>query len=167
MDRRALLIGILWLALLAGFLAYAAWPVGTTVTLQLAPVDPTDLLRGEYLALGYAIGQVGPALADWEFARGDTVYVALEEGDAVWVARGYWHTRPADGVFLKGTVDDNGRIAFGIERYFIPEGSDADVRVDETWTARVRADGDGNARLLELLQDGVPVTFRYDRAQRS
>src|ERR1035441_4815613 len=71
-----------------------AWILGTTfvqeralaggrvVLLETRPVDPRDLLRGDYVILSYKISDVAlslfsPALTNG-LAPGETVYVALE-----------------------------------------------------------------------------------------
>jgi uncharacterized membrane-anchored protein len=72
---------------------------GTVVTLRTVPVDPIDLFRGRYVRLGYEISRLP---VDQGTAPGDTVYVALREGDGRWVGDRATPRRPG-GTFIRGT----------------------------------------------------------------
>ena len=55
---------------------------GREIALQVMPVDPRDVFRGEYVILGYDISQVrtppeADAGRDDRYARGQTVFVTL------------------------------------------------------------------------------------------
>jgi len=110
------------------------------VLLKAYPVDPQDLLRGDYVILSYAFSQPNTEFLSPEFNRefedildsstsGDKVYLMLEtddKGNAVPVK--YVRKKPTDGLFLKGKIyaDYRGRnaeVRFGIEKYFVPEGT--------------------------------------------
>jgi len=45
-----------------------------------------------------------------------------QEGE-LWKATGFNQTRPTEGVFLRGTLKPNGTIVYGIESYFVQEGT--------------------------------------------
>src|ERR1019366_3838972 len=80
--------------LLLVFALQTAWILGTTfvqeralaggkvVLLETRPVDPRDLLRGDYVTLNYKISDVrftlSPPVLTNGLAAGETVYVALE-----------------------------------------------------------------------------------------
>lgn len=148
--------------IIIGFLLYAAYPTlsGTEIELRLQPVDPTDLFRGEYLTLSYDLSRIDDALQrDGVLKDGETIYVSLGDG-RVRHATGYSHVKPA-GLALKGVVD-HGRILYGIERYYIPEGAGRDVSFwNKNYTARVMVDTSGNSRVTAILLDGDVVTFTY------
>jgi uncharacterized membrane-anchored protein len=78
---------------------------GTTVILRTQPVDPVDIVRGNYVTLNYEISQV--ATID-RVQQGDTVYVALTSGtDNVKTAtQAYESTRdiPDGQLFIQGVV---------------------------------------------------------------
>ena len=63
---------------------------GTEVVLKTEPVDPRDLLRGDYVTLGYSISNF-PATeiegeANARVEESSPVYVALKKGaDGIWV----------------------------------------------------------------------------------
>ncbi|NJM06196.1 GDYXXLXY domain-containing protein, partial [Candidatus Gracilibacteria bacterium] len=70
---------------LAGLLAALFLPraqilsSGREVRLAIVPVDPRDLLRGDYVILNYAIGELNLTVlpGDDGFRRGDPAFVVL------------------------------------------------------------------------------------------
>lgn len=124
------------------------------VLLKTAPVDPRDLLRGQYLTLGYPVSRVeaGPGVQS-----GRVAYVPLERGpDGFWTGKRAVSARPGSGVFLRGRVlwTNGGKatLNYGIERFYLSEDG---ARVEEGrgaagLRARVRVSPSGRARLLEL-----------------
>lgn len=99
-----------------------------TILLECRPVDPQDLLRGDYMTLRYLIGDP-PAKAD----LGDgEVWVLLEPRGRHHVLVQASRERLVAGsgqLLVRGTVGRDWRsgqqatqISYGIERYFVPEG---------------------------------------------
>ncbi len=143
-HRPMLLIaaGIFQVLVLAAMTAIHAAPliVGETILLQVEPVDPRDLFRGDYVALSYAINRVPPEGIEGIARSADdygqrrepeerTVYVSLApEADGK-----HWHGtkvsvhRPASGKFISGLYRcypyGPGRLEFGIETFYVPEGT--------------------------------------------
>src|SRR3989344_4515462 len=72
-------------SILGGFLLYVSYPLlGTkTVVLATQPVDPFDLIRGQYITIRYEIGSI-PSVDGAQI--GDNVYVVLEE-DSTGISR--------------------------------------------------------------------------------
>ena len=83
--RVPLLLRYLLAALvLCGLILAMIWPRaailrnGQEVRLEIAPVDPRDLFRGDYVVLDYRIGTVDlPQDATTAFTRGQKVFVTL------------------------------------------------------------------------------------------
>ncbi|PIC97945.1 GDYXXLXY domain-containing protein [Sporosarcina sp. P29] len=86
---------------------------GKTITLETVPVDPRDILYGDYVSLQFAIEEfskedLDPALIK-EFSKHDTgkltVYAVLEQekGD-LYGLKAVTHKKPSDGLFLKGDM---------------------------------------------------------------
>jgi len=115
-----------FLALWAG---YHEWlrQTAPTILLQCHPVDPQDLMRGDYMTLGYEIDQVDvPAVKP-----GDEVWVLLEARGRYFAVAQAATARlaPKPGQFLvRGQAQSNWdrkmsvRVEYGIEKYFVPEG---------------------------------------------
>jgi len=115
---------------------------GTEVLLKLAPIDPRDPLRGDYLNLRYDISSVS-GLGGQALKNGDVVYVPLQKSGSFWIAGpsgGLQKNKPAqtdsNTVYIKGTIMNGGQdsglfgyyntgsftIKYNIESYFVPEG---------------------------------------------
>ncbi len=151
---------------------------GAEIRLRTAPVDQRDLFRGDYVVLAYDISTVRAADgADRDLRRGEKVYVSLRAGpdgfaQVVAVAR----ARPsgANGPVIGGRVLSTGaclggedgapcaggrdglRIAYGIETYFVPQGSGRAIeRTDRSRIEVVAAvSASGDAAIKRLLIDG-------------
>jgi len=91
------------------------------ILLKTRPVDPQDLLRGDYMILGYEIADVA-------------VPESVKAGYECWVVlepRGEYHAavrasvvKPALGhgqIAVRATRESRG-LAFGIEHFYVPEG---------------------------------------------
>lgn len=157
---------------------------GTEVRLRTAPVDPRDLFRGDYVVLSYVIGTVnpGPGEARKSFQRGEPVFVTLgRDGEGFARPIGVSKTRPVvsgTDVVIAGrvlstagcAVDEAGvtdcaagrdrlRIAYGLESYFVPQGSGRAIETTERARIEVVAavSGSGEAAIKRLLIDGKLV----------
>lgn len=150
---------------------------GRELILPVVPVDPRDLFRGDYVVLGYPITPVkrsdlSDAHAFDTAAKGSTVYVTLQQTpDGAWKAvsvdRSYSRQHGLDDVVLRGIVryprgevgaaDAAIDVSFGIERYFVPEGTgmalEAKVR-DNQIQAIVAVGHDGTAAMKGLIVGG-------------
>lgn len=128
---------------------------GTSVLLQTVPIDPRSLLQGDYAILDYEIAE----LPDQSVAStGQTFYVRLiERQGGVWGAGAYYTEKPdSDDVFIRGTVKPGGRLEFGIDTYFIPEGTGHIIERASDVKARVTVSSGGSAVIEELVVDGEP-----------
>jgi uncharacterized membrane-anchored protein len=133
---------------------------GRTVLLRVVPVDPRDLIRGDYVTLGYEISQVAPiptvpGSASW--STGGDVYVTLvPEPDGRHYRKGaVSQDRPPPNVtFIKGTLVSPMRVRFGIESYYVQEGKGRDyeqaIQSRRLW-AEVALAPDGTAVLRGLV----------------
>lgn len=156
-----------WL-LATTFTQERALRVGQLIMLETRPVDPRDLLRGDYVIMAYNIGLVPtnlfspPGILDWR--PGMKVFVALQPGTNGFhvVARASTSefTANADEVLLCGTTAsrwwNRGNaigVDYGIERYYVREGT-GNPRGKLTVQAAVPASG--RATIKEVFVDGQP-----------
>lgn len=133
---------------------------GDEVTLQTAPVDPRDLLRGDYVVLQYEISTIqGFDVIRLNTKPGDTVYVRLAEHNGVWVEDGIGR-RPFDefDTMIRGTVTrvshDQMWVEYGIEQYFVPEGRGHEIQRARDVDVAVALDDNGGAVIRDLIVDG-------------
>ncbi len=153
-------------------LALVAWNIGQQelllatpdeVRLDVRPVDPHDLLRGDYVVLRFTVSGIERTkfLPTLNVAEGDQVYVSLVPDGDTWMAAAAHHAPPDSRPFLRGTVVRPGArqvwVDYGITRFFVPEGAGRDLerlRNDQRLSVDVAIDSDGRAALKRLLVDG-------------
>lgn len=141
--------------------------IGQLIMLETRPVDPRDMLRGDYVILNYTISTVPlscftPARTNHP-AAGSTIYVAL-----ALAANGFYEVAqastepfapPSGQVLMQGKSRDwwnNGssvRVEYGLERYFVREGT-GNPRGKLTVQAAVPASGRGTIK--QVFVDGKP-----------
>lgn len=138
---------------------------GAEVLLKIEPVDPRDPLRGDYLHFTYEISRINKFYFVYtSIKKGDIVYVPLRREGKYWRVSGFIRKekpKDEDRVFIKGTVVYVGknevRVNYGIEDYFIPEGSSpGGLFWREEMAAKVAIDENGNAVLKKLYINGKP-----------
>ena len=144
--------------------------VGQVVLLETQPVDPRDLLRGDFVRLNYQISDVprarffAPPLTG-DVSPGTTVFVALARtgtNEFYQVARASteWFASAANEVLLRGTTAQNWRngagsvhVEYGLEQYFVAEGT-GNPRGKLTVQAAVTKSG--RANIKAVFVDGKP-----------
>lgn len=148
---------------------------GHEVLLKVEPIDPRDLLRGDYVRLGYEIRNVPVKLVvnapTGEFVTEDgPIFVRLGKD-----ADGYWRPRsaslrasegepPAGEIKIRGTVSGGWTLGpeasfsvdYGIDRFYVPEGEGRAIEADMRERpfgilAAVASDG---AAQIKALMDG-------------
>jgi uncharacterized membrane-anchored protein len=152
---------------------------GTEVKLQTRPIDPRDLLRGDYVVLGYDISTVasGALFKQPSASRHPVVYVKLApKADGLYEAVSA-HTAvvpvTSPEVLIRGTVaygascEPDGQsfckelqIRYNLEKYFVPEGEGKkleDARNQRKLTIVAAVLPSGRAAIKRLLLDGQPV----------
>ena len=112
---------------------YATTALGRRVVLATTPIDPRDLLYGDFVWLRYAISE--NPLGRWHGPqapqRRQAVFVLLATGpDSLSTAVGVYAQAPKPSVgqaVLRGWVTDvypvSFNLRFNLERYYVPEGS--------------------------------------------
>ncbi len=157
-----LLIVLLVLLGIAGiFILYLSWPLltGKTVILATRPVDPFDILRGQYIVINYEISNL-PLIEG--AVEGESVYVIIEEdAEGIWRYKDVSLVKPSSGDFIKGTIKSiigGMRVEYGIEQYFFERGASLPTR---NLQVEVKLSSSGQARIVQLLQDKKPINIIY------
>jgi uncharacterized membrane-anchored protein len=115
---------------------YAIGWFGKEIRLQTVPIDPRDLLYGDYVKLNYDINEISTALWKGSGKNYDTknLYVVLKPDklskNGTYGAVGIYDHKPSaqdDEVILKGRFDYNGdssiHVKYGLETYYISENT--------------------------------------------
>ncbi len=146
---------------------------GTNITLLTEPVDPHDLLRGDYVTLGYGISNVeaGKVSGTPPVADGlADIYVTVKQGDdGAWMfSEASWQKReglPDGEVQLRGrTTSHNNaaaysqlRVTYGVERYYVPEGDGLAIenqQRERKIEAVIAVSPNGDAQIRALKDEG-------------
>jgi len=175
-------LGLVWMAWNHG----RPSEVGQRFVLRCQAVDPRDLMRGEYVTLGYEFSNPSPVAIqrlndEWaelhETERRDhrgESYLALPQDTAVYVplkvdgkglASGGVPTlkRPESGPYLKGFTGSRrfGSIRFGIEAFYVKEGTGntwEKLRNQGLLVAEIGVLPDGRAGLVGLRKADESMT---------
>lgn len=131
---------------------------GASILVKVVPVDPRDLLRGQYLRLAYEFSRPWDStMAQVRIPAGAPVWVVLRPEGTFYVPARLSLARPATlgpgEVALRGQAR-YGRFEFGVEQYFVPEGSETPPVSDLTVRLRVTASGTG--RIEHVYVKGSP-----------
>ena len=150
---------------------------GREVTLQTQPVDPRDLLRGDYVVLRYDISQLpaGALAGKPAETRNPVVFVKLAPNasglyEAVSVSAEPVTVMAAE-ILIRGRVSyscgsttrtfcDKLQIKYGLESYFVPEGEGRKLeqaRNQQKLRVVAAVLPSGRAAIKRLLLDGEPV----------
>jgi len=132
--------------------------VGRSILVRTVPVDPRDLLRGQYLRLAYEFSRANFSDVQATAPRGSEVWVVLGSDGEFHVPLRTELERPVlanpDEVAVRGRVDEWQRLEFGIEKYFVPEGTETPAANE--LTVRLRVGDDGVPRIETVYRNGVP-----------
>lgn len=165
MRKYTYIIVSLWLLIICCFVIKNEYTLqtGKEVLLKTVPVDPRDLLRGDYVILNYEISQY-PMSKNFNF--NDTVYVLLRTNDKnVASIRRIVKSKPEKCLYLKGKVDHcqsiiplfrGGKcISYGIESYFVKEGTGRELErnLRKGTLVKVSVDKNGNAKIKGFVEN--------------
>jgi uncharacterized membrane-anchored protein len=173
-------------------LVWMAWnhsrpaEVGQRFVLRCQAVDPRDLMRGEYVTLGYEFSNPGPVAIrrlndEWaelngkdRHALGNESYLTLPDDTTVYVplkvdakglasGDGVTLKRPESGPYLKGYAGMRrfGQIRFGIEAFYVKEGTGntwEKLRNQGLLVAEIGVLPDGRAGLVGLRKADESMT---------
>lgn len=151
---------------------------GREIVLKTEPVDPRDLMRGDYVRLGFTdVSSIDEGLVEGGWPAEDTnapVWLILAPGsDGAYVARAASFSKPlavaGEDVVLRslpvridvarpdGGLNSIGALRFGIERYYVPEGEGLEIEKAQNagrTTVAVRVSEDGEPQIARLMIDG-------------
>lgn len=149
--RRSLFIILCgWIFVVLAFVVFQnlIFYTGTEVLLKTVPVDPRDLLRGDYVILNYEIAQL-PRSNDYK--NDEIVYTVLDVDESnIAHVLNISKQKPRNGLFIKGRAGAGARtLKFGIESYFVKErtGKELEQNLRNGTLVRVVIDKNGVAKV--------------------
>ena len=150
---------------------------GVDVVLKTVPVDPRDLLRGDYVILSYDISTIPADKVTGGFPTEATdaqLSVRLEkQPDGFWsvAEASFGALAPKEGSVIARSAPfyfypapDNQQsslnVDYGIERYYVPEGEGKvleEARNASALSVTARVDDDGRMQIRLIAIDGKPL----------
>jgi uncharacterized membrane-anchored protein len=150
---------------------------GVDVVLKTVPVDPRDLLRGDYVILAYDISTIPADKVTGGFPTEATdaqLSVRLEkQQDGFWgVAEASFDAlAPKEGSVIARSApfyfypapdspQSSLNVDYGIERYYVPEGEGKvleEARNASALSVTARVDDDGRMQIRLIAIDGKPL----------
>lgn len=149
---------LLQLAALSLQIGKSEWTLahGQTIKLELAPRDPRSLLQGDYVELRYAISSPD-ALAEglarsYRYKEKVSVVLYPAPSGVYEYRRLYAKGEPLQPgeVVINGKWNGYNGLVYGIESYFVPEGTGLEVERTAKF-AEVKVAAGGDALLVRLL----------------
>lgn len=139
---------------------------GKNILLKTAPIDPRDLFYGDYVVLNYEISRIDYTdVEGWKLTnedsvyQGNTLYVVLkqdeqdQDGEIFRLNKAYLED-PKIGpneVMIKGTIGStDGQhvwVKYGLEHYYVPEGTGQGVDQRSELLVRVKVAPWGQAKI--------------------
>lgn len=108
---------------------------GHEIVLETKAYDPTDLFRGDYVAINFAISDVPKSKVTLspDKVYNKNLYVSLKQEDKYYVVDQVSETKPKQGVYLKGKFRNSFnemntfRVDYSLDKYFVEQGSGKDL----------------------------------------
>ncbi|OHR67249.1 hypothetical protein HMPREF3291_11075 [Bacillus sp. HMSC76G11] len=132
---------------------------GKEVVLELQPLDPRSMLQGDYVQLQYEAGRFKPAD---DIKSGTVITVKLKKnsngiyrptGETAEGRAGDVFKKPqADEAYLTGKYNGYDGLIFGIESFFVEEGTGMELERTAKY-AKVIVSDEGNALLVDVKRD--------------
>lgn len=133
LKKATQIILFIWLVISFCFVVKSEYTLnlGKEVLLKTIPVDPRDIVMGDYVILNYEISQF-PRYKDYLFEYNKPIYVKLDVNNDNIASIGKVSKEKPNGLFIKGTMGAcqsvlpifrSGKcINYGIESYYVKEG---------------------------------------------
>ncbi|SHI28355.1 GDYXXLXY domain-containing protein [Desulfosporosinus lacus] len=104
---------------------------GKEVVLETKAYDPTDLFRGDYVAINFAISDVPKSKVSLSIDEvyNKNLYVSLKQEGKYYVVDQVSETKPKQGLYLKGKFQNSFnetntyRVDYSLDKYFVEQGS--------------------------------------------
>ncbi len=107
---------------------------GQEIVLETKAYDPTDLFRGDYVAINFAISDVPASKVDLPIDKinNKNLFVSLKQEGKYYVVDQVSEAKPKEGVYLKGRFlqiynpvneQDTFRVDYSLDKYFVEQGS--------------------------------------------
>ncbi len=133
---------------------------GEAIQLNVIPVDPRSLFRGNYAQLNYDISTLprNTLPTDIQLRHGEKIYVSLKENEqGIFQFDQVNLSKPQDSTFIRGRIDysydESMYVLYGIEAFFAPKEKAIALenQLRTGGIAIIMLDHNGKARLKEIV----------------
>ena len=127
------------------------------IIVKLAPKDPRSLLQGDYVILNYEISRGAEKwLRAIKNKKVNKVKVVLSKQNEIYIFDSLYTptqniTLQKDQVIMNGKVKKQRHVYFGIENFFVEEGTGLEVERNANF-AKLKVTSTGDAFITELLE---------------
>jgi len=112
---------------------------GQEIVLESKAFDPTDLFRGDYVAISFAISEIPKSKVTLPIDKinNKNLYVSLKQEGKYYVVDQVSEMKPKQGVYLKGKFQANYNefnqadkltVDYSLDKYFIGQGSGVNLQ---------------------------------------
>ncbi|MDR3585904.1 MAG: GDYXXLXY domain-containing protein [Desulfosporosinus sp.] len=112
---------------------------GQEIVLETKAFDPTDLFRGDYVSVSFAISDIPKSKVTLPSNKvsNQNLYVSLKKEGNYYVVDQVSENKPQQGVYLRGKFQDrynqNGdedhySVDYNLDKYFLEQGSGKDLQ---------------------------------------
>mgnify|MGYP003576137327 CR=1 FL=1 len=130
---------------------------GTTVLVELAPVDPRSLMQGDYMRLDYALAGSATAGGGFGWPRTGRIVVRLDDRGVARFVRRHGGEALAPGERLLAYRVRGNRLRIGSDAFFFEEGTAS--RYTNARYGELRVDHGGESVLVGL-RDAERIRLR-------
>ena len=113
--------------------------LGHEIVLETKAVDPTDLFRGDFVSISFAISDIPKSKVALPIERvnNKNLYVSLKQEGKYYVVDQVSENKPLQGVYLKGKFQEiynqfneagKFRVDYSLDKYFVKQGSGGDLQ---------------------------------------
>ena len=111
---------------------------GQEIVLETKAYDPTDLFRGDYVAISLAISEMPKFKVTLPIDKvsNKNLYVSLKQEGKYYVVDNVGETKPKQGIYLRGKFRntynqfgeaDKFSVDYSLDKYFLEQGSGKDL----------------------------------------
>jgi len=141
---------------------------GSEVFLETRPIDPRDVLRGDYITLAYKIEndqKVINFISNNKLKKDDTIFIILDNSDKYAKVKKVSLEKPNDKIYIKGVVDWRGVTLPQINKFYVPEDKGLELeRNSGKMVVQVSILND-NAMIKKIFIDDVEIDFKKKKKE--
>lgn len=109
---------------------------GQEILLETRAVDPTDLFRGDYVSVNFAISEIPKTMLPepLQTIKNKNLYISLRQEGKIYVVDKVSEVKPKQGVYLKGKIQDpytplnTYHMDYSLDKYFVRQGTGEELQ---------------------------------------